>query len=280
MPEGDTIFRTARAMHRVLAGSTVTGFDTAYAKLASVNDNTPVTGRVIEKVEARGKWLLIFFSGDMILLTHMLMSGSWHLYRANERWQRPLSSMRVVIATKDWQAVGFNIPVAEFHTARTLARHAGVASLGPDLLAKEFSAHKGAAAVAAYAQTHPEAEIGNVLLNQRVLAGLGNVYKSEVCFMAGVNPFRKMHAITPEEFSLITEIAHRYISQNVKEGAEGEIVTYTGMRRTTHSSDHGARLWVYRRQGQECRRCGTILLSHKQGVAARTTFWCPRCQSL
>jgi endonuclease-8 len=280
MPEGDTIFRAARAMHRVLVGSTVTGFDTAYAKLASVSDNTPVTGRIIEKVEARGKWLLISFSGDMILLTHMLMSGSWHLYRTNERWQKSRSSMRMVISTNDWQAVGFNIPIAEFHTSRTLARHAGVATLGPDLLAKEFRANQGAAVVTAYAQTHPDAEIGDVLLNQRVLAGLGNVYKSEVCFMAAVNPFRKIHAITPEEITLITEIAHRYISQNVKEGAEEGIVPYTGMRRTTHSSDHGARLWVYRRQGEECRRCGTTLLSRKQGVGARTTFWCPQCQPL
>src|ERR1700728_4801010 len=97
MPEGDTIFRSARTLHQALSGATVSGFETAYAPLASVHDNTPLTGRVIEKVEAHGKWLLIHFSGDLILITHMLMSGSWHIYRPGERWWMPKKAMRVVI---------------------------------------------------------------------------------------------------------------------------------------------------------------------------------------
>src|ERR1700758_296988 len=108
MPEGDTIFRSARALHRALAGTTVTGFETVYVPLTRVHDDAPITGRVIEKVESRGKWLLIYFSGDLILVTHMLMSGSWHIYRPGERWRMGRGKMRVVIRTEDWEAVGFN----------------------------------------------------------------------------------------------------------------------------------------------------------------------------
>src|ERR1700759_301353 len=122
MPEGDTIFRSARTLHRALAGEKVTGFETVYAPLASVDDSTPVTGRTVERVEARGKWLLIHFSGDLILVTHMLMSGSWHIYRARERWKRPRGQMRVLIRTQQYEAVAFAVPLADFHTARSLER--------------------------------------------------------------------------------------------------------------------------------------------------------------
>jgi endonuclease-8 len=280
MPEGDTIFRSARAMQKVLAGAEVTGFETGYALLARVNDDRPVVGRVVEKVEARGKWMLVHFSGDLILVTHMLMSGSWHLYRPGERWQRPRSGMRVVVRTAEWEAVGFNVPVAEFHTARSLERHRSVAKLGPDVLGAGFEAGDGVRALTEYGAANPEAEVGEVLLNQRVMAGLGNVYKSEVCFAAGVHPFRQMQTVTAQEIETLSTVAQRYMGQNVKDGAEGGIVTYTGLRRTTGSSDHGARLWVYRRRGEECRRCGATIEMRKQGVGARSTFWCPVCQPI
>src|SRR3981081_2757416 len=133
MPEGDTIYRTARALQRAIGGKVVTGFETGLAELARGECGSPVVGRVVEKVESRGKWCLIFFSGDLILVTHMLMSGSWHLYRIGERWQMGRARMRVVIRAGDengdWEAVGFNIPVAEFHTARSLARSSQVPKL-------------------------------------------------------------------------------------------------------------------------------------------------------
>ena len=138
MPEGDTIYRSARALQRVLAGKVVTSFDTGLAKLARVNDDTPLKGRTIDKVESRGKWLLIHFSGDLILVTHMLMSGSWHIYRTGERWRMSRSRMRVVITTADWEAVAFNVPIAEFHTARSLERSDQVPLLGPDILHRKF----------------------------------------------------------------------------------------------------------------------------------------------
>jgi endonuclease VIII len=131
-----------------------------------------------------------------------------------------------------------------------------------------------------------------VLLNQRVLAGLGNVYKSEVTFAAGVNPFRAMRTITPREMEVMVDMAQRYMKANVmaatpanKDRSQGTpdgtgegIVTYSGNRRTTHAMDREERLWVYRRQGQECRRCGAAVMMRKQGMQARSTYWCPECQ--
>src|ERR1700678_3865495 len=278
MPEGDTIYRAARALQRAIGGKVVTGFETGLAKLARVDDDAPLVGRVVEKAESRGKWCLIYFSGDLILVTHMLMNGSWHLYRTGERWQMGRGRMRVVIRTDEWEAVGFNIPVAEFHTARSLERSSQVPKLGPDILADEFTVEGGVARLAAYRQGNPDAEIGGVLLNQRVLAGLGNVYKSEVAFAAGVNPFRAMRTITTREMEGMVKFAQRYMKANVVDGKGDGIVTYSGNRRTTHAMDREERLWVYGRQGQECRRCGAVVMMRKQGVQARSTYWCLECQ--
>jgi len=278
MPEGDTIYRSARAMQRALGGKVCTGFETGLAKLARVNDDTPLTGRVIEKVEARGKWLLVHFSGDLILVTHMLMSGSWHLYRAGEKWWMGRDRMRAVIHTEDWQAVAFNVPVAEFHTTRSLERYSQIPKLGLDLLGEEYSVASGITRLRAYGQQHPDAEIAVVLLNQRVLAGLGNVYKSEVAFAAGVNPFRAMATLTDRELEVMADVAQRWMKVNVADGAGEGIVTYAGNRRTTGNSNREDRLWVYGRQGQECRRCGAVIEMRKQGEQARSTYWCPGCQ--
>jgi endonuclease VIII len=274
VPEGDTIFRTARALHQGFAGRKVTNFETAYAPLASVHDQSPVTGRVIERVESRGKWLLIHLSGDLILATHMLMSGSWHIYRVGERWQRARSHMRIVMGTADLLAVAFDVPVARFYTARTLERFAGVAGLGPDLLGGSFAADEAVARLL----EHGDEEVGNVLLNQRVMAGIGNVFKSEICFACRVNPFRKIASLRAQEIECLVDTAHRFLAANVADGAGDAIVTYTGGRRTTDSGDPAARLWVYHRKGSACRRCGTTILTRKQGPGARSTFWCPECQ--
>jgi len=300
MPEGDTIYRTARTLQKVLGGKVVTAFETGLAKLAAVNDEAAIVGRTVERVEARGKWCLIFFSGDLILVTHMLMSGSWHIYRVGERWKLPRRMMRLVVrvgeasvfpthARKDahewatrslgeFEAVLFNAQIAEFHTARSLERSAQVPKLGPDVLSEGFSVEGGVLALRERAASHPEDEVGVVLLNQRVMAGLGNVYKSEVAFAARVNPFRAMRTVTEREMDALVEAARRYMTANVVEGTSEQMVTYTGLRRTTRAMDHGARLWVYRRQGEECRRCGASILMRKQGMQVRSTYWCPVCQ--
>jgi endonuclease-8 len=274
MPEGDTIFRSARALEKALVGENVTGFRTEYAPLAAVNDNTPVAGRTIDKVEARGKWLLIHFSGDLILVTHMLMRGSWHIYRRGERWRWGRSHMRVVIETPQYEAVAFEVPVAQFHTARSLDRHSAIPKLGPDLLKSGFSQDEARARIRE--RTHEE--IANVLLNQQVMAGIGNVFKSEICFACGVHPFRLVSSLTEAELDCVIHTARRQMAANVMESSGNRIVTYTGGRRTTGSADRGARLWVYGRQGRECRRCGAQILMRKQGVGARSTYWCPACQ--
>jgi endonuclease-8 len=229
---------------------------------------------VVDRVESRGKWLLIYFSGDLVLVTHMRMSGSWHIYRVGERWHRSRSEMRVVIATTEFEAVAFNVPVAKFYTARSLERNSTISKLGPDLLGVEFAADEAKARLLA----HGGEEIANALLNQRVMAGLGNVYKSEVLFACGVHPFRLVATLTGAEVECILERARHFLEANVKDGAEGGMVTYTGLRRTTRAADPGARLWVYRRQGRECRRCGTAILMRRQGPGARSTYWCPVCQ--
>ncbi|HEX4022452.1 MAG TPA: DNA-formamidopyrimidine glycosylase family protein [Acidobacteriaceae bacterium] len=276
MPEGDTIFRSARTLHRALAGSVLTRFETVYAHLASVADNTPLVGRTVERVEARGKWLWMVFSGDLILLTHMRMQGSWHIYRIAERWQRRGSDMRIHLETADWQAIAFNVPVAEFHTADSLGRHMAVQQLGPDLLAEEFDATAAIARI----REHAGEEIGVVLLQQKVLAGIGNVYKSEICFASCVHPFRRVSTLTQAELTQIVQTARKFLKANVVDGSGSQIVTYNGLRRTTRSTDPAARLWVYGRPGQPCRRCGGPIHSRKQGMQARTTFWCAACQPM
>jgi endonuclease VIII len=274
MPEGDTIWRAARALHRGFAGEIVVGFETVLPQLARVNDDTPLTGRTIESVKASGKWLEFHFSGSLILLTHMLMSGSWHIYRPGEQWHRNRQHMRIVIRTPRLLAVAFNVPVAEFHTEATLQRREGYNALGPALLAPDFDSRAAVESLRA----RPEMEIGSALLKQSILAGLGNVFKSEVCFVCRIDPFRTIASLSPSDLQRIVATAQKLISMNTSAAAGDRIVTYTGLRRTTGRSDPGARLWVYRRAGKPCRVCGGAIVSRKQGPEVRTTFWCPHCQ--
>ena len=274
MPEGDTIFRAARTLRRALAGKTVTRFETVLPQLQRVHDDTPVTGRTIEEIASSGKWMTIHFSGNLVLLTHMLMSGSWHIYRPGERWQRPRYDMRIVVATQQFEAVAFKVPVAEFHTPESLARHPGFSQLGPDVLSSTFDEPRATASL----RFQPEMEIGQALLRQHVIAGLGNVYKSEICFACRVNPFRKVVTLSDDEVSCIISTARKLMVANVSDPSGAQIVTYPGLRRTTRRANPGERLWVYGRAGRPCRRCGTAVASKKQGPDARTTFWCPTCQ--
>lgn len=276
MPEGDTIFRAARTLHLALAGQAVTRFETQLPHLSRVDDDTPLAGRTVERVESVGKWMRMYFSGGLILVTHMLMSGSWHIYRPGEAWQRPRFHMRIVIHTARFVAVAFQVPVAEFHTAETLARHASTQRLGPDVLAPGFDIAEAAQQL----RSRPELELGDALLKQSLVAGIGNVFKSEVCFVSGVNPFRLVSSLSDAELSTIFTYARALMRSNINETSGDGIVTYTGLRRTTGRTDPSERLWVYHRRGEPCRKCATPILARKQGFDARTTFWCPRCQPL
>jgi endonuclease-8 len=216
------------------------------------------------------------FSGDLILLTHMLMSGSWHIYRPGEKWQRNTVDMRIVIKTERIWAVAFNVPIAEFHTSDTLRRRDRFRSLGPDVLSAEFDS----AQCIANLRAQGGLEVGVALLKQSVIAGLGNVFKSEVCFACGINPFRKVNTLNREELNCLVNTARTFLLANVTDTLGDRIVTYTGVRRTTGRSNMDEHLWVYGRGGEPCRRCGMTIKSQKQGFDARTTFWCPRCQPM
>jgi endonuclease-8 len=266
MPEGDTIFRAARTLHRALAGQVVTKFETQLPHLARVDHDTPVAGRSVDRVESAGKWMRMWFSGDLILVTHMLMSGSWHIYRPAERWQRPRMQMRAAVYTNDYVAVAFQVPIAEFHTAATLERHRSVQRLGPDVLASGFDETSAAERL----RTRPDLEVGVALLRQSLVAGLGNVFKSEVCFAGGVNPFRRVGSLSGRELQSLLAHARRFMTDSVAS---------PGLRLTTRRANPEERLWVYGRAGEPCRKCGTPIDSRKQGEDARITYWCPRCQA-
>jgi endonuclease-8 len=190
--------------------------------------------------------------------------------------------MRVLVATDDAVAVGFNVPVAELLTARQLARHPDVQALGPDLLAAEGSAD------APHAKGFDKAEairrlrardrdvIADVLLNQRVIAGIGNVFKSEILYLAGLDPFTTVSSLDDAELDRLLDIARAQLAANVMTRSQ-TLTPFVG-RRTTRRLDPREKLWVYGRGGKPCRRCGAAIQSKKTGVDARLTYWCPACQ--
>lgn len=255
MPEGDTIHRAARTLHTALAGRTITRFESVLPQLARVE----VAGRTIDGVRAEGKNLLMDFSGDLHLHTHMRMHGTWHLYRPGERWRKRHSDMRIVIETDAWIAVGFNIPVAGFNA---------VVEIGPDFLAETFDANEALRRV----RERGAEEIAEVLLNQRVAAGIGNEYKSEVLFLGCVNPFAPAANLTDEQLGGLLRIARKLMLANIRKRTQG--------RNTTFSLDPSQSKYVYGRAGKPCRKCGTPIERKRQGRDARLTFWCPRCQPL
>jgi endonuclease VIII len=275
MPEGDTIFRAARTLHRALAGKRIVRFESVFPHLTRVHDDAPMTGRTLEEVRAAGKHVLMQFSGDVLLRTHMRMNGSWHIYRPGEKWQRPRGAMRIVIATADFVAVGFDIPVAEMLTGKDLARHRELRRLGPDLLSDNFDSGEAVRRI----RERPSAGIADVLLNQRVLAGIGNVYKSEVLFACGVSPFARVEHVTDEQIACLVATARTFLRANVTDGLAA-MTTYTGFRRTTRRSDPKERLWVYGRAGEPCRKCTSPIEIRALGRDARLTYWCSTCQPL
>jgi len=273
MPEGDTIFRAARTLHRALAQHVVARFESAYPALTRVDHDRPIAGRLIEAVTAHGKHLLIAFSGDLVLHTHMRMNGSWHVYRPGERWRRPHRDMRVLIATDQYVAVGFNVPIAEFLTTRELARHRDLRLLGPDLLDPEFDRGEAVRRIRA----HQRDAIGDVLLAQRIVSGIGNVFKSEILFVAGVHPFTRVETLADADLIRILTVAQDLMRANVRDrpATFGPAIG----RRTTLSLDPRAQLWVYGRGGRPCRKCGSPVQAKKTGFDARLTYWCPACQA-
>jgi endonuclease-8 len=267
MPEGDTIHRAARTIAKAIGGRVITRFETVVAALARANDQQPIVGRRIDAVTARGKNLIIAFSGGLFLRSHLRMNGSWHIYRPGEAWMKRRSDMRVVIATDDFVVVGFNLPIAEFHDARSLEREPDLQRLGPDLVADDFDPAEALRRIRRY----PDREIADVLLNQGALAGIGNIYKSEVLFLCGISPFALVSSVADGELERVIAIARKLLVHNVERAG--------GSRETMSSLRQSQRLWVYGRRGEPCRKCGTRIEYRKQGPDVRGTYWCPRCQT-
>ncbi len=271
MPEGDTIYRTAVTLRKALLGGTVTRFETRLPAVAAVAERYPVEGRAVSGVQARGKHLLITLSPPegseappLVLHTHMRMTGSWHLYRPGERWWKPEHRAVVVLHTDAYVAPCFSAPVAALLTEREMQRHPDLRELGPDAMTEAFDPAEAKARML----RRPELEIGVALLNQRLLAGVGNVYKSEVLFLQRVSPFRKVGELPEATLDALLAESHRLMRLNEERG----------VRRTRFGLDASARLWVYGRSGEPCRACGETVRMRRQGLDARSTYYCPRCQ--
>jgi endonuclease-8 len=258
MPEGDTLHRTAAGLAPHLVGRAVTA--------ARVRAGGPqiqrVVGATITAVEAVGKNLLIRFDNGLELRTHLRMNGSWHRYRPGERWRRPAARARLVLEVPDAVAVCFDAPVVELFDARAEAIHPTLSRLGPDLLAPDFGP---ADAVEARRRLRDPARAGltisEALLDQRALAGIGNIWRNETLFHDRVDPWARVGDLDDVTLDRLVATARRLLRQSVGE-APGRTPT-----------------WVYRRTGRPCRRCGTPIRSGPlTNDSPRTTYWCPACQ--
>jgi endonuclease-8 len=265
MAEGDTIFRTAE-MLRPLVGQRVSAARAqAGPGLRRVPDLSRLVGATVTSVEARGKHLLISFDNGLTMRSHLRMTGSWHRFRKGEAWPRPLRQATAIVETSESVAVAFNTPVIELLTDADLRRSRPLATLGPDLLAASFDADE----VLRRMGERRAVQLGDALLDQRAVAGIGNVYKSEVAFLSGLDPWAPVGAFTEDELRRALDLARRMLQANAR---------HPGPRVTTGRLDRGGALWVYGRAGHACRRCGTAINSRRQGELARLTYWCPRCQ--
>jgi endonuclease-8 len=266
MPEGDTIYRTAAVLRDALVGRRITAARAqARPGMRRVPDLSRVIGADVTSVESHGKHLLIGFSNGLTLRSHMRMTGSWHRYRPGEPWRRPASRASAVLETDRSVAVAFDAPVVELLTDADLRRSRPLTELGPDLLGVDFDADE---AVRRLRELDGE-QLGNALLDQRAVAGIGNVVKSETAFIERMDPWAPVSAFDDDALQAALVTARRLLQAN----------TGGGVRRTTGLRGRGRELWVYGRAGRPCRRCGTPVRSARQGELARSTYWCPRCQS-
>jgi endonuclease-8 len=259
MPEGDTVWLAGRRLHDALAGQPLTRSDFRVPQLATVD----LSGRTVTEVVSRGKHLLTRIGDDLTLHTHFRMDGSWHLYRPGDRWRGgPEWQVRVLLENAGWQAVGYRLPVVELF--RRDRESEAVGHLGPDVLGPDWDAGEAVRRLAA----DPEREIGEALLDQRNLAGIGNLYKSESLFLHGVTPWTGVGAVP--DLPRLVERAARLLEANKE----------TVSQVTTGDPRRGRQHWVFERGGRPCLRCGTPVASAEQGRAPyqRISYWCPTCQ--
>ena len=260
MPEGDTVYRAAHRLRAALLGETLTLTDFRVPRLATVD----LSGGVVRQVRSVGKHLFIDVEqagGDTVSIhSHLKMEGVWDVHATGIRWRRPAHTARVILRAGDAEAVGFDLGVLDLPADP----HAAVAHLGPDLLGDDWDADTAAANLA----SAPAVPVGVALLDQRNLAGIGNVYRSEICFLRRVHPAVPVGDV---ELPPMIDIAHRLLVDN----------RLRGVRSTTGVTARGRELWVYGRDRRACRRCGTAIERAVLGEppAERSIYFCPRCQS-
>lgn len=253
MPEGDTIHRAARTLRRWLGGREVTAARSVRAGV----DAGALVGQTVVGVEARAKHLLIRFSGGPVLHTHMKMTGSWHVYRRGERWRRAAADARFVIEADDRVAVCFTAPVVELLTAAGVDQHPALARLGPDVLANPLDREE----ILRRARSRPgDTPIGDLLLDQGVVGGIGNIWRSEALFLGGVDPHTPTAVIDDALLGRLIDTASALMTASV-DGRAGR-----------------PRPRVYGRTGRPCPRCGTPVRSERMGQDNRMAHWCPSCQ--
>jgi endonuclease-8 len=257
VPEGDTVHLAAARLHAALAGEKVTGNDFRVPRYATAD----LSGSRIKSVDARGKHLLFRFDGGQSLHTHFKMEGTWHLYRRGERWRGgPQHEIRAILETDPWVAVGWRLAVVEL--LPTEGEAALLSHLGPDVLGPDWDPDE----VVARMEKDPARPIGDVLLDQTVVAGPGNVYKSEICFLRGEHPATPVGEV---DLNALVALTKRLM----------EVNRTTGSQITTGDARPGRKHWVYGRGGRPCRRCGTPI-ERRAEPGERVTYWCPSCQPL
>ena len=261
MPEGDTVYQTAKRQNEALAGQQLTGFQMRVPKFATAD----LAGETVREVAAAGKHLFHRI-GDWSLHSHLKMDGSWRLVRAGGRWPKPAFQARAVLHAASITSIGFELGVTEL--IRTADEPTITDRLGPDLLGADWGENAAAEAVRRL-EAHPETAVYLAALDQTSLAGIGNVYANELCFLRGILPTRPMAEV---DAAALVSLAHRLMLANRDRFP----------RVTTGDPRPGHRNWVYGRTGQACQRCGTLLLGGELGARPgqeRVVTWCPRCQT-
>jgi endonuclease VIII len=258
VPEGDVVWLTARRLHEALAGRVLTRSDVRVPRYATTN----LAGRMVTETVSRGKHLLIRVEGGTTVHTHLRMDGSWRIRPATERIS-PSHRIRLILANDAWQAVGYQLGIVEI--LPTGREDTAVGHLGPDLLGPDWDSAEAARRLRAL----PSRAIGEALLDQRNLAGVGNIFATEMLFLRGLSPWRPVEEVA--DLRALVELGQRLLDAN-KERAG--IIT-TGVAR------RGEETWAYGRAGRPCRRCGTTIRRGEQGDRGeeRARFWCPRCQT-
>jgi endonuclease VIII len=272
MPEGDTLYRIAARLDPALRGYLVRDFELPRQQVATAQ----LLGTRITGVRALGKHLLIEIGETHVLHTHLKMTGIWHLYKRGARYRRPAALLVARIATDAWEAACFHAPLVRLLTAAQAKRDPMLRSIGPDVLSAEFDAAAAAAALAAAS----EPTLAEALLNQRYLAGIGNVYKSELLYAAGLDPFAAPQAFSADELIALASRAQALLLRNVASvgrGSAGAHYTYT---RTTRSGCEAGKgpIAVYGRNGERCFRCDNTIERAYVGAFARSTYYCRSCQ--